>query len=191
MSWHMAPPRNCEGFVGNRIELQCVCSRDLEPGGINQQTQLGGTILNAEGWMGWTWEFFWTKRRDLHASQVPSLGNQYENVWNIEGALVNFLGRRPFFHFTLAVLAARFCPKTLDAHTGRYDYENAVTGDKLVFQRSGSWCVGSDCSSAVGGANPIGVLMTTHEACWNPWLYCWPFLGFWEGTFLKPPVFCL
>ena len=96
---------------------------------------------------------------------MPSLGNQYDNVWNIEGALIIFLGRRPFFHFTLAVLAARFCPKTLDAHTGRYDYENAVTGDKLVFQRSGSWCVGSDCSSAVGGANPIGVLMTTHEAC--------------------------
>ena len=58
----------------------------------------------------------------------------------------------------------RFCPKTLNAHTGRYDYENVVTGDVLSFQNSGAWCVGSDCSSAVGGASPIGVMMTSHEA---------------------------
>eukprot|EP00435_Cladocopium_sp_Y103_P034010 s209_g8.t1 len=56
-----------------------------------------------------------------------------------------------------------FCPKTLNAHTGRYDYENVVTGDVLSFQNSGAWCVASDCSSAVGGASPIGVLMTSHE----------------------------
>ena len=53
-------------------------------------------------------------------------------------------------HFALAPgFALRLWMPTLVATT----YENAVTGDKLVFQRSGSWCVGSDCSSAVGGAN--------------------------------------
>lgn len=48
--------------------------------------------------------------------------------------------------------------------TGRYEYENIITGDKLNFQSNGAWCVASDCSAAVGGATPVGVVMTTHEA---------------------------
>eukprot|EP00913_Durusdinium_trenchii_P006626 g6225.t1 len=56
-----------------------------------------------------------------------------------------------------------FCPKTLDVDTGRYEYENIITGDKLNFQSNGAWCVASDCSAAVGGATPVGVVMTTHE----------------------------
>ena len=38
-----------------------------------------------------------------------------------------------------------------------------LTGDTLTFETSGAWCVGNDCSAAVGGANPIGVKMVTHE----------------------------
>lgn len=52
----------------------------------------------------------------------------------------------------------------MNAHTGRYDYENVVTQDLLSFQNNGAWCVGADCSSAVGQATPVGVVMTTHEA---------------------------
>ncbi|CAE7865610.1 ACBP4 [Symbiodinium microadriaticum] len=65
-----------------------------------------------------------------------------------------------------------FCPLEPDAHTGRYKspvsklgmtwagYVNALTGDTLSFER---WCVGPDCSSPVGGADPVGVLMTMLE----------------------------
>ena len=56
-----------------------------------------------------------------------------------------------------------FCPKRLDPHSGSYNYENVLTGDTLTFETSGAWCVGNDCSAAVGGANPIGVKMVTHE----------------------------
>ncbi|CAE7438803.1 ACBP2 [Symbiodinium sp. CCMP2592] len=56
-----------------------------------------------------------------------------------------------------------FCPLEPDAHTGRYKYVNTLTGDTLSFERNGEWCVGPDCSSPVGGANPVGVLMTMLE----------------------------
>lgn len=42
-----------------------------------------------------------------------------------------------------------------------------LTGDTLTFETSGAWCVGNDCSAAVGGANPIGVKMVTHEVSWE------------------------
>ena len=51
----------------------------------------------------------------------------------------------------------------MNAHTGRFDYENVITGDKLTFQQNGAWCVGADCSAPIGGATPMGVVMTSHE----------------------------
>ncbi|CAE7841182.1 ACBP2, partial [Symbiodinium necroappetens] len=56
-----------------------------------------------------------------------------------------------------------FCPLEPDAHTGRYKYVNALTGDALSFERNGEWCVGPDCSAPVGGATPVGVVMTMLE----------------------------
>ena len=48
--------------------------------------------------------------RDLHASQVPSLGNQYENVWNIEGALYHFFRETSFFSLHLSRLSREVLP---------------------------------------------------------------------------------
>jgi len=56
-----------------------------------------------------------------------------------------------------------FCPFSLDGHTGRFRYANNRTGDILLFQKDGSWCVDADCSLPVGGAGPLGVKMSIFE----------------------------
>ncbi|CAJ1455722.1 unnamed protein product [Effrenium voratum] len=56
-----------------------------------------------------------------------------------------------------------FCPSAFDQRTGRFEYENSITGDTLTFQSSGAWCVGSACSVPLGGADPIGVSMPGFE----------------------------
>jgi len=56
-----------------------------------------------------------------------------------------------------------FCPIAFDSHTGRYKYANNRTGDVLLFQKDGTWCVDADCSMPVGGATPIGVTMSIFE----------------------------
>lgn len=64
-----------------------------------------------------------------------------------------------------------FCPKVLDSYTGRFEYENVATGDKLTFGRDGRWCVGSDCSAPMGGATPVGSMMATHQVRFLSWVY--------------------
>ena len=46
-------------------------------------------------------------------------------------------------------------------------YANAQTGDTLTYLLDGSWCVGPDCSAPVGGATPVGVVMSIFEASWE------------------------
>lgn len=56
-----------------------------------------------------------------------------------------------------------FCPLRPDLKTGRFMYANAQTGDTLTYLLDGSWCVGPDCSAPVGGATPVGVVMSIFE----------------------------
>ena len=63
-----------------------------------------------------------------------------------------------------------FCPSAFDQRTGRFEYENSITGDTLTFQSSGAWCVGSACSVPLGGADPIGVSMPGFEAGQLLWI---------------------
>ena len=64
-----------------------------------------------------------------------------------------------------------FCPKVLDSYTGRFEYENVVTGDMLTFGRDGRWCVGSDCSAPMGGATPVSAMMATHQVRFSSWVH--------------------
>lgn len=56
-----------------------------------------------------------------------------------------------------------FCPAFRSTDTGRYTYENSITGDTLVFQEDGRWCVRGDCSKKIGGENPIDATMDKLE----------------------------